>query len=47
LSGIQITHSGLVALAEALPRSLITTINLGRNQIADAGAAELAQALPG
>ena len=43
----QTTGAGAPALAEALPGSQITTLDLDNNQITDAGAAALAEALPG
>jgi hypothetical protein len=47
LFGNQITDAGAAALAETLPGSQVTTLDLDNNQITDAGAAALAEALPG
>jgi hypothetical protein len=45
--GQQITDAGAAALAEVLPGSQVTELDLSSNQITDAGAAALAQGLPG
>jgi hypothetical protein len=42
----EIGDAGAAALAETLPGSQVTRLDLNNNQIADAGAAALAEALP-
>ena len=42
-----ISETGAIAIAQALPGSAVTTLDLSNNRIGGAGATAIAQALPG